>query len=367
MQIVEANNSSKQNKFLKFRRQLYKNSPLVDNNYYLLKQIFAGKMKFMKKMKIWPVMIESDEGSVIAEGIVAYSQELSEYIQLCFFEWLQEKNEEDEDKKAAEELISYACKKGREENATKLVVGLYGHVNYGLGMLHSHYDCTNSFSSPYNPKYYCDYFEVEGYEKILLNSYEIKSFDNRLDRYRALLDKINRNYEFKFFDKRNFDYWSKIYTDLNNECFVNHRYYYKREYEEDKEMLKELFMFIKEDSLIFAFRNGEPAGFIMWYPDFNELAAKGEVFGAKHYIKNIFLNKKIRTAKIMEFGVKEEYRKSGLALGLVEQVLKAIKNYGCSCAESSWILAENLDSNSVCSAVCDSLYKEYVVYEKDIT
>lgn len=368
MRILEANTKQTQKEFLNFRRRIYKDSVYVDNNYVLVQEVFGGKLHFMTEMDIFPVMVLDGEektsgnesGEVLCEGMVVYTKELPDYVQLCFFESLPDANE------AVNCLLEYAIEKGRARKAKKLVVGLYGHVNYGLGLLSSHFEQKNSFSSGCNPEYYIDYFKKQSFEEIGLNSYVIEAVDQRLDRYSALIHKLERNYEFRYFDKKNYDYWAELYTDLNNECFAGHRYYYRRQYIDDKEMLKELFLFMKEDSLIFAFQNGEPAGFIMWYPDYNELAKSGEVFGAKHFVKNVFMNKKIKTAKIMEFGVREDYQKAGLPLGLVYKVGEAMKNYGCTRVESSWILAENSDSNSVCAAICDGIYKTYSVFEKDI-
>ncbi len=177
---------------------------------------------------------------------------------------------------------------------------------------------------------------------------------------------MNKNYTFKFFDKKQFEYYANIYTDLNNKSFVNHRYYYKRNYKEDIEMLKELFLFMKEESLIFAFEGDVPVGFVMWYPDFNRLVKKGDYFGAKHFFKNIFFNKKIKTVKVMEYGILDEYRKVGLPIGLLNKIFEHIKDKHYRDLETSWILEENIDSNSVCQAICDDLYKRYVVYEKRI-
>lgn len=368
MRILEANTKQTQKEFLNFRRRIYKDSVYVDNNYVLVQEVFGGKLHFMTEMDIFPVMVLDGEektsgnesGEVLCEGMVVYTKELPDYVQLCFFESLPDANE------AVNCLLEYAIEKGRARKAKKLVVGLYGHVNYGLGLLSSHFEQKNSFSSGCNPEYYIDYFKKQSFEEIGLNSYVIEAVDQRLDRYSALIHKLERNYEFRYFDKKNYDHWAELYTDLNNECFAGHRYYYRRQYIDDKEMLKELFLFMKEDSLIFAFQNGEPAGFIMWYPDYNELAKSGEVFGAKHFVKNVFMNKKIKTAKIMEFGVREDYQKAGLPLGLVYKVGEAMKNYGCTRVESSWILAENSDSNSVCAAICDGIYKKYCVFERDI-
>ena len=360
MEIVEVKSRKTQNQFLAFRKQLYSKSPFVDNNYILAKEVFDGKLNFMKETDVFPVMIKEDKNSILCEGMVVYSKELPDYVQLCFFESLPGQ------KDAVRELIQYAKEKGKERNCRKLVVGLYGHVNYGLGLLTSHFDSKNSFSAGCNPQYYIDYFRTKEWEEITLNSYVIDKVDNRLNKYGALIRKLEAGYEFKYFDRKNWNYWSKLYTDLNNECFAGHRYYYHRDYIDDEQMLKELFLFMKEDSLIFAFYNGEPAGFIMWYPDFNELAKSGERFGAKHYIRNLLEMKKIKTAKIMEFGVRKSYQKSGLALALVKKVGDAMKNYNCDRVESSWILSENEDSNSVCAAICDGIYKTYSTFETQL-
>lgn len=360
MKTVTANSKKEKKNYLKFRRTIYKNSQYIDNNYFMIEEIFSNKLSFTKKIDIYPVNIKDDDDNILCQGIIAYASKLPECVQLCFFEALPD-NEE-----AVEMLIEECERIGRIKNAEKIVIGLCGHVNYGLGIQCSHYGEINTFSSPANEKYYNDYFKKYNCEEVYLNSYFINEIDQRLDRYKAIIGKIEKNYEFRTFDKKQFDYYSKIYTDLNNVCFTEHRYYYERDYEDDREMLKELFLFMKEDSLIFAFKDNVPVAFVMWYPDFNELASKGEVFGTKHFFINKFRNKKIKTAKVMEFGVIEEYKKVGLPLALLHQIFEKLKNYGCTKVDTSWILRENTDSNSICAAVCDGLSKEYVVYEKTI-
>ena len=361
MRIVKADTKREQKRFLDFRRQIYINqNKYVDNNYYMVKEIFAAKLNYVKRIKIFPVNIVDDKNQILCQGIIAYSSELPEYIQLCFFEALEEQQS------AVDMLIEEVRRVGRELKCNKMVIGLYGHVNYALGFQDCGFGEKNSFAANANEKYYNDYFRHYQMEEIKLNTYKISKIDNRLERYSALLRKLYKNYEFKFFDKKQFDYFSKIYTDLNNECFANHRYYYHREYEDDREMLEELFMFMKEDSLIFAFKDNKPVAFVLWYPDFNELAKKGEAYGAKHYIKNLLQNKKIKTAKVMEFGVIEEYKKIGLPLALLHKIWGILDHYGCEKAVTSWILDENIDSNSICQAVCDEKDKVYVVYEQTI-
>lgn len=359
-EVIRADSRALQKKLLDFRKKLYSGQGIyVDNNYYMLKEIFSGKLNFTKNMSVCPLMV-TENGKIICCGITAYTKDLPEYIQLCFFESLPDRAD------AAEMLVRETEKIGKKHGCSKVVIGLYGHVNYGLGLLDSHFEKKNSFSSPGNPAYYNDYFRSLGCSETGLSSYFTSKLDDRLKRFDRLIAKLERSYEFRCFDKSRFTEYAKIYTDLNNSCFTEHRYYYKRCYEDDFEMLKTLFLFMKEDSLVFAYHNGKPVGFIMWYPDWNELAAPGEAFGTKHFFLNLLKGKSIRTGKVMEYGVLKEYRSSGLPMALIKHVYDSMKKQGCVQMETSWILDENTDSNSFCKALCDETYKKYTVYEKDI-
>lgn len=360
MKVVEVTTKKEEKKYIEFRKKIYSLNPnYVDNNLFMIKELFNKKTSFTDNKKIYVINIE-DDNEVVCQGMIVYTKLLKEYIQLCFFESLPNKE------KAVKLLFDKAKELGKKHKCKKIVVGLNGHVNYGLGFLNSDYDKKNSFSSSVNPEYYNDYFKKLKCEEINLKTYKLNSIDNRLDKYNPIINKLNKNYTFKTFDKKKFNYYSKIYTDLNNKTFNKHRYYYKRTYKEDKEMLKELFLFMKEESLIFAFDNNKPVGFIMWYKDFNELVKTKEAFGPKHFIRNIFLNKKIKTAKVMEYGVLEDYRKVGLPVALINEIFLKLKKHNIKNIETSWILEENLDSNSVCKNLCDELYKRYVVYEKKL-
>jgi hypothetical protein len=68
----------------------------------------------------------------------------------------------------------------------------------------------------------------------------------------------------------------------------------------------------------------------------------------------------------MEYGILDEYRKVGIPICLLNKIFEVVKGRHFTNVETSWILEENKDSNSVCEAVCDELYKRYVVYEKRI-
>lgn len=361
MKAVEVTTKRQQKQFLTFRKNCYRTrAEYVDNQSFMIREVFAGKSCFADNKEVVAVNVEED-GRILCQGILIYTKELPDCVQLGFFE------SEPGQEEAVNLLIEKAAELGKKHGCKKLVIGLYGHVNYGLGFLADRFGEKNSFSAAGNPSYYNEYFEKAGCDRIYLNSYKTAQFGENIKRYEKIVRRIEADYTFRYFDKKQFDRDAKLYTDLNNICFANHRYYYKRGYEEDREMLKELFLFMKEDSLIFAYDGEKPIGFVMWYPDYNELLAPGESFGVKDFFRNLVCGRKIKTVKVMEFGVLEEYRRKGIPLGLVNHVYRCAGKRGISHAETSWILEENGDSNSVCRAVCEETYKRYVVYEKELS
>ena len=360
MKIVEVKTKKEQKRYLSFRKEIYgEGSPFVDNDIFLLKEYFYGKTSFPMHKQIMAVYVEED-GRILCQGILIFADGLRNFMQLSFFVSRPHADA------SVNMLFSKAEAVGRSYGCKRLVAGLNGHVNYGLGFLASDYDEKNSFAASYNPEYYNTYFQQMHFAEIYLNTYQIETISDQLSRYDAFLRKAEKHYTVRYFDRKAFDRDAKIYTDLNNQCFAKHRYYYPRGYAEDAEMLKELFLFMKEDSLIFLFADEKPVAFVMWYPDFNALAKAGEAFGVKHYFRNLLAGRKIQTAKVMEYGVLPAYQRAGLPLVLIHQVFLALKKYAATRAETSWILEENVDSASFCEAVCDSKYKRYVVYEKEI-
>ena len=76
MKLVEAITKKEQRKFIDFRRKIYKLNPLyVDNNLFMIKEVFSKKTSFIENKNIIPINIEENE-EVVCQGIVIYAKEL---------------------------------------------------------------------------------------------------------------------------------------------------------------------------------------------------------------------------------------------------------------------------------------------------
>ena len=129
MQIVVVETKAQEREFLKFRRKVYRSAAkYVDNNYFMLQEIFEKKLNFVKTVDFEAVYVEDEQG-IACEGVIAYAKRLPEYVQLCFFEALPGKRE------AVSLLVETAKEYGKKRGCPKLVIGLCGHLNYGLGLL----------------------------------------------------------------------------------------------------------------------------------------------------------------------------------------------------------------------------------------
>ena len=63
MQLKTVEEKKDKKQFLSFREKKYKSeAKYIDNNYFMIEEIFAEKLHFTQNLKITPVMILDDTG-----------------------------------------------------------------------------------------------------------------------------------------------------------------------------------------------------------------------------------------------------------------------------------------------------------------
>jgi hypothetical protein len=345
--------------FLKFYKKQYLNSDLKrDTMSGLLRNLLTGKSELCKSVDTEPLMIV-DKNEITMISVLAHAQRMPEYLQICFFE------SDIYNMDAFNLILDRAVKVAKEKGAHKLIGSLNMHVNYGLGFLASDFDKKQSFGSAHNPEFYNAYFERSGFETIDMVSYRKDMVNSPELINNDIRNKLNEIYTVRKADFRNFKQEIEIYTKINNEAFKDHLFYYQRKTEEDYELFKDLKYLMKEENLLFVEKAGVPAGFMLWYPDFNEIIDKCETVGIKTVIKNKLFSHKIKTFKIVEIGVIPEERNRGAILALFDYCFKCTKGK-YDTMESSWILTNNMKSKSFGIKWADEESKHYKAYIKDI-
>ena len=345
--------------YIHFTKSLYKDNPFYrDSMTSVLKDILYKKSIFSKDKDIIPVMVkENDE--IVAVATYIFTDRMNDALQIAFFE------ARENSQKAVDMIVDMGKRIGLEKGAEKIIVGLDGHVNYGLGFLEDHFEEPVSFGNKYNPPYYIHYFKGKLSTEYGLTSFLTDMETFNLDKESKILKETNKKFQYRTANFNKLKKEIEIYTALNNLCFIDHPFYYKRTYKEDYELFKQFKLFLKPENLLIAEKNGEAIGFMLWYPDFHQLIPQGEGMGLKTYFRNRYRGSTIDKFKIVEIGILPAYQGTGAILGLFNKCMELTKDRYRQC-ETGWILNTNLKSKSFGLKWADSEYKHFKVFEISI-
>ena len=138
--------------FKRFRKYLYNNDPYyVSTIEFTCNMLLKKETLFSKTCDIVPLLVY-DNDNIVAQCLLIYNPK-DDFVQISFFEALENMQE-------AVELIKTAARKFAEErNVKRVIVGLNGHLSYGVGLTVD-IKSPNTFDSTYTKPYYIDYFGV---------------------------------------------------------------------------------------------------------------------------------------------------------------------------------------------------------------
>ncbi len=341
--------------YLHFCRRVYDgNVHYRDALSQVLRSILLGKAAICQGSWFQPLLV-IDRGVVKAVCTLAVVDRLDHLLQITYFEALPHQQQ------AVDLILEEAERIAEKKRIPQMSVGLNFHVNYGLGILASHHDQPQSFGSAYHPAEYGDYFRPRATEIVPLTSYLTNMKNFCLPVPDRLMQRIKQQYTVRVADFSNIESEARLYTQLNNLIFADHPFYFERRIQEDLELFKSFRLFLKPEHLLFLEYKDKPIGFMLWYPDFNELIPPGGSLGLTTLLKNFFQGSKIRRFKIVELGVLPPYQKTGAVLSLFEACHSFTKGRYDWC-EAGWILEENIASTGFGKRWADEPYKKYQVY-----
>jgi len=198
-------------------------------------------------------------------------------------------------------------------------------------------------------------------------------FDSFYSYYQKTIDKVDFDgISVRKMDKKKLKKEIEIYTWLNNVCFREHPYWADRNTEEDLELFYPFRFLMKEENLLFAEKDGNPVGFFLWYPDFNQLVRNDKRLGMLHVLRYRMMNP-INTFRFTEIAVLPEYMRSRAAQAMMLTAIPFMHKQGFEFGEGGFIFEENVKSINMtkrfirrATGNTPEPYRKYAVFEKEI-
>ena len=207
------------------------------------------------------------------------------------------------------------------------------------------------FGMNYNPPYYQKLFENYGfiqiYEQISKRMHMPTAFPERLEKIMEYV-KQKHEIEYVFFDKKNVEKFVDDLIHIYNDAWVFHPEFTPLKKAQVYKAMNNLKDLLVETMITFAYVKGEPAGFFMAIPDFNQIIKpfKGKIpfiekiklFLRKGKDFQWYVDKGILTrGRVTLLGIRPKFQRLGLESGLIITPFKLAVKRGFVESEISWV------------------------------
>ena len=271
----------------------------------------------------------------------------------------------------AQALLDAACNWLREQGMTKVrgPIDLSTHNN--CLFLVDGFDSPPMLMMPYNPPYYPEFMERDGWQK----AKDAYAYDFALDKpLSAEFEKAYRiacksgvNFRPIRTKGKAFEDDAKSIYNLFNRAFANNWSSTPRTEAEFMEEAKDLQTLVDPDIFPIAEYNGEMIGFWMALPDYN-IALK-HVNGKLDWLgilKFLWYRRQVDRGRVLLMCSLPEYRRKMVPLALIYLGMQAgrLKGKPYNRAELGHVYEDNFPSRKLIEAAGGKIYKTYRIYEK---
>lgn len=348
MQVVYVNTRKKKKEFKNFRKKIYNKDPYyVSTIEFTCDMLLNQTTQFALACDIRPIMIIDKE--ILCEALLIKTPS-DDFVQIAFFEALENVDE------AVDLLILEAKKYALEKRVSKIIIGLNGHLSYGVG-LSVDIKNPNTFDSTYTKLYYNNYFSK--YQK-----YELVSFVADIKEIINVLPNRENNIKIRKINFKEFPLEMEKFRMLCDKTIGKTFLYSKTNSKHFEELIKDMLFFLNEENILFAYKDDLLVGFVFWHPDYNEILRKGQPNSLFNIaFRYITRKNKIKRVKLNSIGVIDEYQ--GIAtISLLNEVAKYISDYDI--LETNFVWCNNQKSMSLNKHILKNIERRFVVYEVNL-
>jgi hypothetical protein len=358
-------------RFLEFSYEIYREDPywvaplLAD-----LKKVFtdANPLFTHAEMQLWIARQGGRDVGRIA-GIIDHTHNQVQKDSAAFFGFYECVNS----KEVSARLFAAVAAWAREKKLRRLLGPMNPTTNDEAGLLVEGFDSSPVLMMTYNPKYYVELIEGEGFRKAKdLLAYHMDLSLIPMDRLGRIAEKVkqrNAGIRFRPVLKKTLDAdLARVKQVYNSAWEANWGFVPMTDAEVDfmAERLKPLLM----EGLIWLAETDEgPIGFLLAMPDYNVALKplRGRLLTPKlfGFLPYLFGWKCPKRTRVITLGVTEKYRGKGLESAMLIEGLKVGIGAGVTESEASWILEDNVMMCRMLDTIGGRVYKRYRLYERE--
>ena len=370
MHIHPVNSAGQLKTFIDFPHSLYQDAPhYVPELYKSMQDLFNTKTNPLFAHSSLQCFLAEKDGEIVGRIAAIHNSRHNEFTDakdgfFGFFDCI-------DDQEIANALLDSASQWLINKGCKQMIGPTNPTTNDPLGVLMKGYDKPPYLLMTYNYPYYSRLLDKYGLEKYKdLISYELRKgelntkslqlagrLEERLKTKGVIIRKANLKKikeEIKMLMVVYNGAWEKNWGFIPpTEAEVTH-------------LAKELKLILDEDFVYFAEKDGEPIGFALALPNYNQIFKsfrKGRLFPF-NVVKLFTQKKKINQLRILALGVLEPYRRMGIEGIFYAKIIQRGIEKGFVAAEAGWILEDNEMMNKGLINLKADPYKRYRLYGK---
>lgn len=274
------------------------------------------------------------------------------------------------DTRIAEVLINGTAEYLRAKGYTRLLGPVNLTTNDESGFLIEGFEFRPTFMCNYCPPYYHNLMDACGLAKAIDTlSYEGWYGHAFPEKYRRVIKRVKANPRISVerLQKANAERDILRITWIYNQSLTNTWGFVPISNEEALSLGKNLMRFADLNLVWIAYFENRPVGFIMGFPDLNEIMAKlnGCLFPLG-FLRILFGRKSIQGMRIAALGVLPSYRRLGIETLLIHLVHERVNTRPYRRSEFSVVMEDNLPMRNLLESFGFRICRRFRLYQKEI-
>ncbi len=368
IELLEVENSSDLNRFIKLPFSIYKDDPNWVPPLISERKEFFDKIKnpFFRAAKT-RLFLARKNGEYVGRVATCINYNHNEYHQektgfFGFFDVI-------EDYEVARVLFKVALITLKAEGMEQMIGPASFSTNHEVGMLIEGYNFPPAVMMTYNKPYYNDFAEKFGLRKardlLAFRIFQNTEMDPRLIRISERI-KAKEGIGLRTLNMKDYDAEVELINEIYNKAWSKNWGFVPMSKEEFRYTARDMKQIVDPDMVLIAEVRGKPVGFCLSLPNINQALkyTNGRLFptGLIKLLWHTKIKNKVDSVRIITLGIIQEYQKRGIDTLFYLETFRVGPTRGYNWGEMSWILEDNFAMVRAAELMGTKVYKRYRMY-----